>query len=670
MKKEIIEELKEIVGDKAVLTDAAGRLAYSFDSALDRGMPDAVVIPTAAEQVAPIVALAAREGIPFIARGSGTNLCGGTIASRGGITVELSKLEKILEIDPTKGYCVAEPGVINHRLQRALEPHGYFFAPDPASYKISTIGGNVANNSGGPHCVKYGVTTHHVLGLDMVLPDGKAVRVDRSEQGYDFTGLFVGSEGTLGVATRMRLKILPKPEAVKTMLAVFGGLEPCLSAVVAIVSAGILPSTLEVMDKITLEAVEAFLHSGYPKGAEAVLLAEVDGRAADLEAQTARITEICRASGALSFQTARTEEERTKLWEGRRGSYPAMARLAPNVLVEDGAVPRSRLVAAFRKIQAIGEREKLRVSLICHAGDGNLHPQIVFDERNPEETKTVKRAGMEMLKACIEEGGTISGEHGIGTDKLEAMKWLFSKPTLELFHRIKGQFDPQGIANPGKLIPDVKGLVSSSPTPLQGEGVEEIVAVLKKAQFEKTPVVVTGMGTKYRPEPGHGVVLKTTGLKKVLDHDLVNFTITVEAGMELAELKKIIEAKKQYLPLTGAGTVGGAVSTRQENLRDHVLGMGIVLASGERVRVGAKVMKNVAGYDIAKLLYGAWGTLGVIVDVTFRLWPAPFEPSPQGTPSLQEFAHPDLTRIVKNAFDPSGLLNRDIYDRATAVTAR
>ncbi|OVE77345.1 hypothetical protein BVX98_03020, partial [bacterium F11] len=420
-----------------------------FDSALDKALPNAVVIPGSLGQLAHVIQVLAKFKHPFVARGAATSLCGGPVPLNGSIVVALSRLRKIGKLNETKKQIQVEPGVVNVKLQEAIADKGLVYAPDPGSQKACTIGGNVATNAGGPHCLKYGVTSHSVVGLEFILPSGHQINVRVEDPGYDLVGFFVGSEGTLGIASRITLQLKPKPPHVRTIVVSFSSIEEAIQTVTDITAAGILPATLEAMDKTIIEAIEAFVHAGYPVEAEAVLLIEVDGKSVgELDDQVTRIKGLCENNNSLGFQFAQSEGERAKLWEGRRGSYAAMARLAPNVLVEDGAVPRTKLPEAIRKIKEIADESSLRVALLLHAGDGNLHPQIIFDERDPQQTHLVKEAGYRMLKACVDLGGTISGEHGIGIDKREAMKWLFGRETLMLFRRLKNAFDPTNLCNP------------------------------------------------------------------------------------------------------------------------------------------------------------------------------------------------------------------------------
>lgn len=672
MNTSILKELVGVVGEKFVLTQPGDLYLYSFDSALDRSLPSAVVLPSTAEQVAQVVRVLHRHKIPYVARGAATSLCGGPVPLQGGVVIGLARLNRMGKVDKARQEIFVEPGVVNQRLQQKVAAEGLLYAPDPGSQKACTIGGNVATNAGGPHCLKYGVTSNFVLGVDVVLPDGLLAQFRVEDPGYDLVGFFVGSEGTLGITTRIRLKLVPKPPFVRTMLVSFNSMEEAIQSVTDIIAAGVLPATLEALDKTIVAAVEAFMHAGYPLEAEAVLLIEVDGeQETALDQQVERIKAVCQKNKSFQFQFAQNEMERNKLWEGRRGSYAAMARLAPNVLVEDGAVPRTKLPEALKRIKTIAEESNLRVALLFHAGDGNLHPQIIFDERDAEHTKVVKEAGYKMLKACVDLGGTISGEHGIGIDKRDAMKWLFSRETLLLFRRLKNVFDPDNVCNPDKLIPLIgKAAPSSSDLPPAPIGPpdsmgmtapaseSELIAIIEDFFRQKTLFGIQGSGSKYAVSESR--IIKTTKLDKVLDFDRGNLTITVQGGALLESVRALVEKDNQHLWVAGAGTVGGVIATRASvapPLRDQILGMRVVLPTGELVSLGAKTMKNVAGYDVPKLLIGSWGTLGVILDVTFRLFPYPF-PKKMETTGVLPFVFQPIHKKIKQAFDPNDILAR------------
>lgn len=455
-KNTLIQTLGDIVGPDHVLSSDMDRELYGYDASLEKGKPDVIVLPNCTEEVSQIVALAHREKIPVIARGSGTNLSGGTVPVRGGILVHFSRMNRILEIDIPNRTVTVEPGVITLDLQTLLLQKGFVYAPDPASQKVSTLGGNFGENSGGPHCLKYGVTTNHVLGAEVVMDDGTVLWTggkSPDQPGFDITGLLVGSEGTLGMVTKMMLKLIRAPEAVKTMLAIYESIEDAGNTVSAIIAEGIVPATLEMMDNLVMNAVEESVHVGYPIDAAAVLIIELDGLFDGMERQADKIMDICRRHNVREVRLAKDDQERAELWAGRKGAFGAVARLAPNYLVCDGTVPRTKLPEVLKKVMEVGKKYDLPIGNVFHAGDGNLHPLILFDERNPEELERVHKAGSEILKICADVGGTISGEHGIGTEKLKEMSYVFSEGDFQLMRQIKKAFDPEDILNPGKVIP-------------------------------------------------------------------------------------------------------------------------------------------------------------------------------------------------------------------------
>jgi len=452
---QLIEEFQNIVGEENVLSSPLELLVYEYDASIDRAKPDLVVLPATTEQVSEVVKIANREKIPIVARGSGTNLSGGSIPVRGGIVVELSKMNKILEIDTKNLRAVVQPGVFNLDFNNALAEKGYFYAPDPSSQGVATMGGTVGECAGGPHCLKYGVTTNHVLGVEMVLPNGEVVDTGGKaldSPGYDLTALLVGSEGTLGIVTKIIARILKMPEAIKTMLAIFDVLEDAAQTVSDIIAAGILPATLEMMDKVIIEAVEPFVKAGYPLDAEAVLIIELDGLKDGMERLAEQIEGMCNDNNAREVRVAKDAAERAKLWIGRKSAFGAITKLTPNYFTCDGCVPRSKLTETLRQIVKIGEKYSLRIANVFHAGDGNLHPLILFDARKGE-TERVVEAGMEILQLCVDKGGTISGEHGIGMEKREAMRFVYSEDDLNAMRKIKSIFDPKNLSNPEKIFP-------------------------------------------------------------------------------------------------------------------------------------------------------------------------------------------------------------------------
>jgi len=455
-KQTLIERLKEIIGPEYVLHSEMDLTLYGYDASLMKGKPDVVVIPSSTEEVSRVVGLAYQEKIPVIGRGSGTNLSGGTVAVRGGIVIHFSRMKRILEVDLPNRTVTVEPGIITLDLQNLLLKQGFLYAPDPASQKVSTLGGNFGENSGGPHCLKYGVTTNHVLGAELVLYDGSVVWTGGKSQdtpGYDLTGLLVGSEGTLGIATKIILKLIPAPEAVKTMLAIYDSIQDASNTVSAVIAEGIVPATLEMMDNLVLKAVEESVHAGYPTDAAAVLIIELDGMVDGMERQAEKIMEICRRHNVREIRLAKSDAERADLWAGRKGAFGAVSRLRPSYLVCDGTVPRTKLPEVLSKVLEVGKKYNLPIGNVFHAGDGNLHPLILFDERDQGDLERVHKVAAEILKICVDAGGTISGEHGIGTEKLKEMSLIFTDSDIDFMRQIKKAFDPYDMWNPGKVIP-------------------------------------------------------------------------------------------------------------------------------------------------------------------------------------------------------------------------
>ena len=453
----LIAELEKIVGAEHVLHSKADIMLYSSDASIFPGVaPCCVVLPDSSARVSAVVKLCNKQGIPFVGRGSGTNISGGAIPPESGVVVAFSRMNRILEIDTAGQRAVVEPGVINLDLKNALEPLGYTFVPDPASHQVSTIGGNAAENAGGPHCLKYGITTNHVLGLELVLPSGEIAHLGGEANdypGYDLTALCVGAEGTLALATRLTVRITRLPEETRTMLAVFDSIVDAASAVSSIIAAGIIPATLEIMDRNTIMVVEAKNSFGYPPRAEAILMIELDGLKEELDRTSPGVVEVCRSHRALDIKTAATEEESALLWAGRRGAFGAVARLKPNCYIMDGTVPRQKLPEVLAEVNDICSRHRLTVCNVFHAGDGNLHPLIVFDSSDEDEKGRVLQAGIKILEVCIRAGGSITGEHGVGIEKQNEMAMLFSPDDLAIMKMPKEAMDPKDICNPRKIFP-------------------------------------------------------------------------------------------------------------------------------------------------------------------------------------------------------------------------
>ena len=454
--EELLEKLRDLVGYDNVLWRPVDLQTYEYDAYIEKALPGAVVFVESTEQVAGVVRALHRSGVSFVPRGCGTNLSGGALAVTGGVIIEMARMNRVLEIDIENERMIVEPGIYNLDVSTLLDPYGYFFAPDPASQKACSLGGNVGENAGGPHCFKYGVTSNHVLGLEVVLPDGEIALFGGKAldlPGLDLTGLFVGSEGTLGIATRIILRIVRKPEAVKTMLAVYDSIEDAGNTVSAIVAAGMVPATLEMMDGFVIRAVQETMDAGIPADAAAVLILELDGLVDGMEEQAQTMVELCRANNVREVRVAATEEEREALWKGRKGAFGAVTRLTQNYMVADGCVPRTCLPQTIRGVAEIGRRRDLQVANMFHAGDGNLHPLFLFDDRDPEARERVLAAGLDVLQLCADMGGSVSGEHGIGLEKASAMTMAFSESDMRAQEWIKDAFDPDDLCNPGKVLP-------------------------------------------------------------------------------------------------------------------------------------------------------------------------------------------------------------------------
>jgi glycolate oxidase subunit GlcD len=686
-KEELIKELAKIVGRENVLCSQRDLLAYSYDATQRQEMPEVVVLPHDTTEISKIMKLAYRNKTPVIPRGAGTGISGGTVPIKGGIVLELSRMNRIIAMDTANRRSIVEPGVINLDLQDALALKGYMYPPDPASQKSCTLGGNIGENAGGPLCLRYGVTSKYVCGMEVVLPDGEVVELGGEVEdvpGYDLRGLMIGSEGTFGVATRLVLHIVPLPEASKTMLAVFDKLENAGQAVSDIISAGIVPASLELMDKKMCGAIEQSLHAGYPVDAEGVLLIEISGLTDGLDKQVKAISEICQKNKVRELRTAKTGAERDALWKGRKGAFGSVARICPPYMVNDGTVPRNQLVPALLKVQEISAKYHVQIATVAHAGDGNLHPLILYDRNNLEETKAAKKTSEEILDTCLALGGTISGEHGIGLEKLAAMSRMFSTADLAAMRKVKQVFDPLNILNPGKLLPpETAGSEPSEEKTASGNGntdskafyeklieivgeenlqsgdqvdsiyktdglapglvvfasdTEQVSHIIKAANRYQKTIVIRGRGSKQnqgRCITACDAVLCLKNFNQVLDLDRGNSTVRVGAGIGHADLQKQLAPYHLFFPLdpfSGENaTIGGDLATADSgpgrlmygNARDLVLGLTVVTPEGEILHPGGKTMKNVAGLDLCKMFVGSWGTLGVITEAVLRLFPVP-----------------------------------------------
>lgn len=465
-----VAELRQIVGSDHVITDDAELLVYECDAyTLEKRLPQVVVLPGTPEEVAAVVRVCAREKLPIVPRGAGTSLSGTVLAVTGGVMISLTRLNRVLSIDARNRRALVEAGCVNAWVSQAAKPHGLLYAPDPSSQTACTIGGNVGTNSGGPHTLKYGVTTNHVLGFELVLPNGEVTwlgtQPDGGEQvqGLDLRGAAIGTEGMFGIVTRVLVRLVRAPQAFKTMLGVFETVEQASQTVSDIIRAGIVPAALEMMDQLITQAVEAAYQFGFPLDAGAVLIVELDGLAAGLDSQSQEVQALCQRNGAREVRIARSEQERADLWKSRKRAFGAIGRLSPNFITQDGVVPRSKLPEMMMFIQDCSRRHRLRIPNVFHAGDGNLHPLILYDERDPDQVRRALQASDDILSQCVALGGSVTGEHGIGVEKMDFMAKQFSNDDLEAMQQLRRVFDPELRCNPHKMFPNSKRCGDFSP---------------------------------------------------------------------------------------------------------------------------------------------------------------------------------------------------------------
>jgi glycolate oxidase subunit GlcD len=735
----LVKQLRSALRPEQVISDPEELLVFECDGLTHyRHRPRAVVFPSSTEEVSEVMRLLARERVAVVPRGAGTGLSGGALAVGGGVCIELARMRRVLKVDVENRLAVVETGVVNAHVSRAVARQGLHYVPDPSSQGSCTVGGNIAENAGGIHCLKYGTTTDHVVGARVVLYGGRVVNLGGAgagNVGYDLLGVFVGSEGTFGIATEATLKLTPVAPSVRTLLADFTDIDDASRAVSAIIAEGILPAALEMVDGATIRAVEASVFAaGMPTDAAGALLVELDGLETGIDDEVALVSRICAQSGARSVRLAADESERKKLWAARKGAFGAMGRISPDILIQDAVVPRSRLPEVLAAVYRIGAESRLLIANVFHAGDGNLHPLICFDSRDAGEVARVKQAGREIMETCVRAGGTITGEHGVGLDKSEYLPLVFNDEDMSAMLRVRAAFDPTGLCNPGKIIPALKGcgearavvevkmqeakgngqqfegrphaLSTSQPptspqmlatsqtfaasTPLttrpspnagasalkpfdrerafnliagvvgdehvtaevhtfetnsdapavtvEPSSVEEACEVLKVAAREGWKVVPAGACTWLDagdPLSRADVFVKTTRIAHAFEHEPADLVATASAGVTLADFNREAGRAGQWLPLDPPGedsaTLGGVAATGAcgaQGLgyglpRSYVLGMSVALADGTVIRAGSRVVKNVAGYDLCKLFVGSHGTLGLILELTFKLRPRP-----------------------------------------------
>jgi D-lactate dehydrogenase (cytochrome) len=635
-----------------VVTDPVALITYEGDASLDKGHPDAVVFPHSTDEVIKIIQWAGRQGVPLVARGAGTGLSGGAVAEHGGIILQFSAMDRVLDLDAVGRSAVAQPGAVNLVLDGLVKAKGLYYPPDPSSGRTSTISGNIGENAGGPHCFKYGVTSNYVTGLEVVLADGRTVRLggralDYPE--YDLVALLVGSEGTLGVVTEASVRLVRNPPAVKTLMAAFDSVESAGEAVSAVIANGLVPATLEMMDQRIMRIIEDFTHAGLPVESGAALIVEVDGYPQSTTPQMDEISAILLAHQAYNLRIAQTAEERDKIWYARKSAAGAMARLAPAYYLVDGTVPRSKLAQTLTAVNGICDDLELRVGYVFHAGDGNLHPLILIeDPADKELIKRVIEAGRRILELCVQHEGSITGEHGVGIEKRAFMPLMFTPTELAVLKEVKEVFDPANLLNPYKIFPEqaeyqgaisngrVAEIVATPPIdPLASPAtLNELVQTVQSCRAAGVPFQIRGGSATSGALPLASVTIATESLRGISKLALEDLYVTAGAGTPLSELQAELVQHKMWTPLVSpwpAATLGGIVATnmnaplrmRYGGVRDQILAATVVLPDGRSIRAGRPVVKNVAGYDLPKLLVGSHGTLGIIADVTLKLTPLP-----------------------------------------------
>ena len=629
-----------------LVTDPAELVTFEIDAGFDRGRPDAVFYPESAADVSKVVQWARAGGLPIVARGAGTGLSGGAVAERGGVIVEFARMKRIVELNPIGRNGVVQTGVVNLVLDAAAKQLGFYYPPDPSSGRSSVIGGNLGENAGGPHCFKYGVTTNYITGVEAILAGGDIIRTGGQAYDYpelDLTGLIVGSEGTLALVSEAAIRLIRNPPAVKTMMVSFASDEVAGAAVSAIIAAGLVPATLEMMDQKVMGMIEAYVQVGLPVAAQAALIVEVDGYAESLDSQVEEIADILTAHGGYDLRIAQSEEERQGIWYGRKSAAGAFSRLAPAFYLVDVTVPRSFLAEALREIGQVLARYELETGHVFHAGDGNLHPCILCDPKDAAQMARVFAATHEIVAICIEKDGSITGEHGVGIEKRGHMPAMYSAAELAAMRDIKLAFDPDGLLNPGKVLPDeLPEVTHAAPAPVDGdvlapESAAEAATLLAGCGAAGQRVRIASSVGRFGKSPDAGAATKLlsthklTGVRVFAPDDLY---VTVGAAMPLAELAEFLAGHGLQAPLAApspdatvggllAANINGPLRMRYGGWRDNVLAVTAALGDGRVIRAGRPVVKNVAGYDLAKLFVGSQGTLGVMADVTLKLTPLP-----------------------------------------------
>ena len=644
----LLDRLARVFPPDRLLTHAGALAPYESDGLTTfRARPRAVVLVESTDEVVQTVRICHEAGVPFMARGSGTSLSGGAVPIEDGIVIALNRLNRILRIDPEARLAVVQPGVVNLDVSAAAARHGLYYAPDPSSQSVCTIGGNVAFNSGGAHCFRHGMTANHVLALTVILPDGEVAHLGSESIepiGPDLAGLFVGSEGLFGIAVEITLRLIQRPESYRTVLAGYSSLQAAGDAVTQIVASGLLPGAMEIMDRLAIDAAEAAVDAGYPKGAAAILLVELEGDALEVDVEFARLTALIDASGATSTRTASDADDRARIWKGRKCAFSAVGRLSPDFIVQDGVVPRTRLGEALAAIERLSREHGIRVANVFHAGDGNLHPLILFDGRDAGALERAEQLAADILRLCISLGGSITGEHGVGLEKRAFLGEMFEDADIAFMQRLRHSIDPQELANRGKML---AGESTAAPQRARAAPAREGGRDLARMTAEPTTsdalrvevlrhhtVRLRGGGTKSSTDAG--VTLSVRGLSGIVDYSRDECVLTALAGTPLAEIETALAANDQYLPFdpplaSQGATIGGTVAAgasgplryRYGGVRDFVIGVRVIDGEGRSIRSGGKVVKNAAGFLLHHAMVGSQGAFGVLSEVTIKVFPKP-----------------------------------------------
>ena len=644
--------VSRLLEPRQIQRDAPALVAVESDALTAyRQRPIAVLIPESQDDLVEILRLCNLYDVPFVARGSGTSLSGASLPVEGGVVIGLNRMRRILAVRARDRVAVVEPGVVNQWVTDAVSSDGLYYAPDPSSQSVCTIGGNVAFNSGGAHCLKSGMTSNHVLGIRAVLPDGEVVNLggDSLEHvGPDVVGLFVGSEGQLGIAHEITLRLMPRPPAVFTLLAGYDSLEAAGDAVGAVIAAGLLPAAMEIMDRLAIEAAEAAVGAGYPDVA-ALVIVEIDGEELVVEEDAEILRDVVRRTGPVELRSATGGEERALIWRGRKGAFSAVGRLSPDYIVQDGVVPRRHLGEALARIGQLAAEAGLRVANVFHAGDGNLHPLILYDGRVQGEFERAEDLAGAILRMCLELGGSITGEHGVGMEKREYLCEMYQPEDLEILRRLRRAVDPRGLANPGKVLAPAPKVSSDEPAHAGTGGSRPDVAAAGSERVHRPgnetelgdvlasttgPVEIVGAGTKSPPHRSERLLLDLRCLDGIVEYEPSEFTITARSGTPITSLVEALSSHNQYLtfdPLLAASgaTLGGTVAAnasgpgrvRHGGVRDFVLGVSWVDGEGRARRAGGRVVKNAAGLDLPKLMVGARGRYGPMTELTLKVFP-------------------------------------------------